>query len=251
MKVLKIAVALLLFSGLASAAPCTLGVTVQPDAMVFGQPVSISYSAPYLGFILAPSFAIDGSQITIDQPTVHADPLALGDIPCGQRVVQVGVLSPGFYNVTVNLSTSVPISGSFVIAAPTVSICGVSSSSLTGPDTGKAAVSVTLDQSSALLRFQNEGFADYVGSGASRAPLVGAPLARVDGYKINVTQSYLPGPVSAGVNPLFCQNEEVALGHLPVGSYEVVWTYLTPDGPVAVSSSFNLGTSPRGRSVRH
>lgn len=257
MKTLNLAVALLLFSGLAVAAPCSLGVSIQPDSPVFGQPISISYSAPYLGFIQEPSLAIDGNTIAIGQPTVHADPAGPGSVPCGQRTVQVGVLPPGYYSVTVNLSSSTPMSGSFIVAPGTVSVCGMGNASATGPGTGTLSVSVRTDNGSVLAHFQNQGFAEYVGGGPFRAPFVGTPIVHIADRQISVIQAYLlDSPVENGGMGMgmgqyarFCQVEDIDLGALAPGTYTLAWTYVTPSGPVSVTSSFTNG-STRNRSVR-
>lgn len=261
MKTLKVAIALLLFAGLASATPCSLGVSVQPEFPVSGQPVSIYYSAPYLGFIQTPSISIDGNQITIDQPTVHADPIALGDVPCGQRLVQAGTFQPGNYSVAIHLSTAAPMSGSFVVGPSTVTVCGIVGDdfrrpSKVGPDTGVSGVTVSTVRGSVILRFENRSFIEFEGN-----PIVGTPSIRVDGRRIVVTQTYTPfapSPLSE-IPPVpvylrFCQSEDIEAGPLGAGSYTLVWTYLTPfSGLVSVSSSFNVdsGAVPsRGRAVR-
>jgi hypothetical protein len=250
MKVLKIAAALFLFSGLAYASPCSLGFSVQPAAPVAGQTISIYYSGPYLGFVQTPSLSIGGNQVTIEQPTVHADPAFAGHVPCGERTIEVGVLPAGNYSLMIHLSSAPQIAGSFVVSQATVAMCGTSSGAATGPDTGRPAVSVNTDHNSLVLHFQNEGFAELTGAGAG-VPLVGVPQAHVSGHEINVTQTYLNGVAVVAGSALFCQQEDLDLGPLPAGSYKVIWTYLTEAGPVTVNTSFNNGANPRGRSVRH
>jgi hypothetical protein len=208
MKVLKIALALLLFSGLASAAPCTLGVTVQPESPVAGQPVALSYSAPYLGFIQAPSFAIAGNQITIDQPTVHADPASLGDIPCGQGLVQVGTLPAGFYSVTIALSTSAPIFGWFVVTSPEAATCSDAGAFATNPATPAAGRPVVLS----LMRMTASDFL--------------APSISVTGNQITVYDNVNP-EVPPAQYPLppqpRCLTTSAAIPSLPAGEYVVHW----------------------------
>ena len=116
-------------------------------------------------------------------------------------------------------------------------------------------VSVAFDRGSALLHFENQAFSEYVGGGPFQAPVVGPPVASVDGYQIHVTQTYVPfipgaiGDAGPGSYSRFCQGEDVDLGALRTGSYAVVWTYFTPKGPVSVTGSFYNG-SARGRAVR-
>ncbi|HXA18415.1 MAG TPA: hypothetical protein VN380_15580 [Thermoanaerobaculia bacterium] len=199
------AVAWLLCSGLASAAPCTLGVTVQPDSPVAGHPVAISYSAPYLGFIQAPSFSIDGNQITVDQPTVHADPASLGDIRCGQRTVQVGTLPPGYYSVTVRLSTSSPMSGSFIVTSPEAATCsevGAFATEPTTPVTGRPVV----------LSFKRLTAISFL-----------APSVSVIGNQITVYDHVNPQQPPAPYPQQLCLTTSAAIASLPAGDYVVHW----------------------------
>lgn len=240
-------------------APCSPGVTLQPGDPVADQPVSIDYFVPFRGFLQTPSVAIDGSQITIDQPSVIADPAFPGNIPCGQGHVQVGFLQVGAYHVVVRPSSSSPMSVSFVVRPATVTVCGfvsASSSQVTGPASGTHGASVTVSGDSVRLHFENHAFAEFVGGGWSLTPLLGAPLISIDGYKIEVVQRYVPahpGPIQdsgPGVYDLYCQSEDVDLGALGPGKYSLIWTYVTNEGPVSVATTFNNGTSARGRAVR-
>jgi hypothetical protein len=228
MKVLKVAVALLLFSGLASAAPCTLGVTVQPDSPVAGQPIALSYSAPYLGFIQAPSLAIDGNQITIDQPTVHADPASLGDIPCGQRLVQVGTLPPGYYSVTVRLSTSAPISGSFIVtsAAPSCSD-GMFTTDPLAPVAGKPVVL-------SLTRLLATNFAGQTGVSISGNEIT------VSDYVDNELPPITPLPAR-------CQTASATIASLPAGAYIVHWKVIDFGVPSDAGTYTFAVVAPQGR----
>jgi hypothetical protein len=205
MKVLQIAVALLLFSGLASAAPCTLGVTVQPDSPVAGQPIAILYSAPYLGFIQTPSVAIAGNQIIIDQPTVHADPASPGDIPCGQELVQVETLPPGYYTVTVRLSTSSPMSGSFVVTSPEAALCSDAGTFATDPATPAAGRPV-------VLSFTRMTAMTFL-----------APSVSVTGNQITVYDHVSPQQPPAQYPLPLCLTTSVAIASLPAGEYVVHW----------------------------
>lgn len=255
MKVMKLATALLFSTGLASAAPCTQAVSVLPESPVTGYPVSIDYTAPFLGFVQSPTIAIVGNQITIDQPTVHADPAFAGDVPCGERLVSAGYLVAGNYNVTVRLSSFPAMSGSFTVRPATVTVCGFNyaSSPPTGPQGGTITAAVKASGRTAFLHFENHGFADV---GSFQAPLLGAPVVSIEGSQIHVTQTYDPFtdlPVSDGLPPLyslFCQSEDVDLGSLGAGTYTLVWTYLTNRGPVSVTATVTNGLSPRGRAVR-
>jgi hypothetical protein len=97
------------------AAPCVLGMNVQPQSPAAGQPVSIVYAIPFRAFLQSPSVAMDGNQITIDQSAFIADPAFPGHIPCARGAVQVGSLQPGYYMVTVRTNSGAPLSGSFVV----------------------------------------------------------------------------------------------------------------------------------------
>lgn len=97
------------------AAPCVLGINIQPQSPAIGQPVSIVFSIPFRGFIQTPSVAMDGNQITIDQPAFIADPAFPGHVPCGRGAVQVGALQPGYYTVTVRTGSGEPLYASFGI----------------------------------------------------------------------------------------------------------------------------------------
>lgn len=229
MKVMKLATALLLFSGLASAAPCTLGVTVQPDSPVAGQPVALSYSAPYLGFIQAPSVAIDGNQITIDQPTVHADPASLGDIPCGQRLVQVGTLPPGYYSVTVRLSTSLPMSGSFVVTSPEAATCSDAGAFATEPVTPATGRPVVLS----LTRMTAISFL--------------APSVSVTGNQITVYDHVNPQQPPAPYPLQLCLTTSAAIASLPAGEYVVHWIVIDFNRMTDAGTYTFAVVAPQGR----
>jgi hypothetical protein len=231
MKVLKIAVALLLFSALASAAPCTLGVTVQPVSPVAGQPVALFYSAPYLGFIQAPSVAIDGNRITIDQPAVHADPVSPGDVPCGQRLVQLGTLSAGYYTVTVRLSTSSPMSGSFVVMSGSEGICSDAGAFATDPVVPSAGRPVVLS----LMRMT--------------AMIFFAPSVSVVGNQItvydNVNTLLPPAPLPYPQLPR-CLTTSAAIASLPAGEYVVHWIGVELNRMTDATYTFAV-VAPQGR----
>jgi hypothetical protein len=253
MKVLKIAAILLFVSGLASAAPCTQGVSVRPENPVSGDPVSIFYSAPFLGFVLTPTIAVVGNQITIDQPTVHADPAYPGQIPCGERLVLAGDLVAGNYNVTVRLGSFPAMTGSFTVR-PALAVCGYFPAlpMPAGPQLGTIAASVSASGRATLLHFENR-FIESVAFLPIQAPFLGAPAASIEGYQINITQPYASFGAPSGAGPtyygIFCQSEDLDLGALPAGKYTLVWTYLTAGGPIPVTATFTTG-SPRGRAVR-
>jgi hypothetical protein len=97
------------------AAPCVFGMSIQPRSPAANQPVSIAYSMPFRGFLQTPSVAIDGNQITIEQPAVIADPAFPGHVPCARGVVQIGVLQAGYYTVMFPPSSSAPMSDAFVV----------------------------------------------------------------------------------------------------------------------------------------
>lgn len=127
----------------------------------------------------------------------------------------------------------------------------------TGPDSGTASVSIATDHKAVQLHFKNQGFVEYVGASDFQAPVMGAPIVQVDGYRITVDQAYQP-PVpskslagqSADAYSQFCQSEDLDLGELAAGTYTVVWTYLSPAGLVPVTLTFSNGSDPRRRSVR-
>ncbi|MDP9362001.1 MAG: hypothetical protein M3P29_11175 [Acidobacteriota bacterium] len=96
-------------------APCVAGMSIQPQSPVVGQPVSIMYAATFRGFLQTPSVAIDGTQITIDQPAVIADPAFSGHVPCARGVVQLGSLQPGYYVVVVRTNSGAPMSDAFIV----------------------------------------------------------------------------------------------------------------------------------------
>jgi len=86
------------------AGPCVLGMSIEPQWPPTGQPLSIVYSE-----------AIDGNQITIDQPAFIADPAFPGHVPCARGAVQVGSLQPGYYVAVVRTMSGDPLSASFVV----------------------------------------------------------------------------------------------------------------------------------------
>ncbi|MEA2325511.1 MAG: hypothetical protein QOE68_470, partial [Thermoanaerobaculia bacterium] len=100
------------------AAPCVLGMNIQPQPPAVGQPVSIVYAIPFRAFLQTPSVAMDGNQITIDQPAFIADPAFPGHVPCARGDVQVGSLQPGNYTVTVRTNSGEPLSGAFIVGPP-------------------------------------------------------------------------------------------------------------------------------------
>jgi hypothetical protein len=97
------------------AAPCVLGMNIQPQSPVAGQPVSITYAAPFRGFLETPAIAIEGNQITIDQSAVIADPAFPGHVPCARGVVQIGGLQAGYYTVAVRSNSGSPLSDAFIV----------------------------------------------------------------------------------------------------------------------------------------
>lgn len=262
MKALNFAMAALLIvfliGGSAAAdTPCPVGVSVQPAMPVSGQPVSIQYGAIYRGFIGPPSIAIAGNQITIDQITAIADPYVGGGITCAQSGVSIGTLPPGAYQVTVQLGYIETMKTSFVVASPRVFACARASSVIgTGPDSGKTSVSIRTENKAVQLHFENQGFVEYVGASDFQAPVMGTPVVQADGYRITVNQSYQPPVPSTVAGPnadaysQFCQTEDLDLGELAPGTYTLVWTYLSPTGPVPVTLTFSNGSDPRRRSVR-
>jgi len=100
------------------ASPCVAGVSIQPQSPIVGQPVSILYSATFRGFLETPVVALDGSQITIDQQAVIADPAFSGHVPCARGIVQIDALQAGFYTVTVRSTTFGPFSDAFTVRQP-------------------------------------------------------------------------------------------------------------------------------------
>ena len=100
---------------LPEAAPCVFGMNVQPRSPAAGQPVSIGYAATFRGFLQTPSVAIDGTQITIDQPAVIADPAFPGHVPCARGIVQIGGLQPGYYPVAVRSNSNASLSDAFIV----------------------------------------------------------------------------------------------------------------------------------------
>jgi hypothetical protein len=260
MKALHVAISVLLIAASAvAAAPCSVGVTTQPAMPVSGQPVSIHYGAIYRGFLDAPSIAIAGNQINIEQLTAVADPYGEGGVPCGERTVSVGPLSPGAYQVTVRMGFLGSMSGSFVVLSPRVFACDRATAVTgTGPASGNTSVSIRLDQKNVQLHFENQRFVEYVGASDFQGPVMGAPVAQAEGYRIVVNQSYQP-PVpsvslkgqNADAYSQFCQTEDIDLGELAPGTYTLIWTYLSPTGPVPVTLTFSNGSDLRRRSARH
>src|SRR5205807_7229653 len=100
-------------------APCVRGIDIQPPSPITGQPIAITYSIPYRGFLQPPSVAIDAGQITIDQPAAIADPIGPGNVPCGRGVVAINSLQPGVYAVVVRSFASVELVGSFTVRSAT------------------------------------------------------------------------------------------------------------------------------------
>jgi hypothetical protein len=103
---------------LPEASPCVVGVSIQPQSPGVGQPVLILYAASFRGFLETPAVAIEGSQITIDQQAVIADPAFPGHVPCARGIVQIGGLQAGNYRVTVRSPTFGPLSDAFVVRQP-------------------------------------------------------------------------------------------------------------------------------------
>jgi hypothetical protein len=91
------------------AAPCVAGVSFQPGSPAAGQPVSILYASTFRGFLETPSVAFDGSQITINQSAVIADPAFPGHVPCARGIVQIGGLRSGYYPVAVRSNSGAPM----------------------------------------------------------------------------------------------------------------------------------------------
>lgn len=100
------------------ATPCVVGVSIQPQSPGVGQPVSLLYSASFRGFLETPAVALDGSQITIDQQAVIADPAFSGHVPCARGIVQIGALQAGYYTVTVRSTTFASLSDAFIVRQP-------------------------------------------------------------------------------------------------------------------------------------
>jgi len=206
---------------LADAPPCIGGLTVQPDPPVSDHPVSIAYSAAGLGFVQPPSVAVLGRQISIVQPAAYSDRfIGDGGVVCARGEVGVGSLEPGLYNVMVvfGFGFAPSLSGAFVVRPATVVGCGiVPYAPATGPASGTPSVFVKTNIGHVLVHFENQAFSEYVGGGSFQAPLVGTPVVSVDGYRIHVTQLYVPftpGPVGdagPGFYSRFCQGEDVDL----------------------------------------
>jgi hypothetical protein len=95
--------------------PCVPGISIQPQFPAAGQPISITYSATFRGFLQTPAVAIDGNQITIDQPSVIADPAFSGHVPCARGIVQVGSLQAGNYAVAVRSGSFATMSDMFIV----------------------------------------------------------------------------------------------------------------------------------------
>jgi hypothetical protein len=100
------------------AAPCVPGTSIEPQSPVAGQPVSIIYSATFRGFLQTPDVAINGNEITIDQPAVIADPAFPGHVPCARGIVQIGSLQAGNYAVAVRSGSFATMSDAFVVRPP-------------------------------------------------------------------------------------------------------------------------------------
>jgi hypothetical protein len=100
---------------LPEASPCVPGMSIQPGLPAAGQPVSILYAATFRGFLQTPDVAIEGNQITIDQPAVIADPAFPGHVPCARGIVQLASLLPGYYAVVVQSNSGAPVSSTFIV----------------------------------------------------------------------------------------------------------------------------------------
>ena len=251
MKSVSSAVALAFLAAAALRADCVRSVGAQPASPVAGQPVAIEYSAPFLGFIQEPTLVIDGNRVIVDQPAVHADPAYLGHIPCGQRTVQLGTLAVGSYSIEVRSNATATMYGSFVVRPSTLTLCGpLGGSAPTGPGSGAFQMSVIVVRGSASLGFENDGFTEHYGP----FPLLGEPSVSTQRNQVVVTQTYVPFvPGLDYLPPAFvklCQSETVDLGPLAAGTYSLVWVYVTPNGPVSLSSSFVIGSQPRSRAAR-
>jgi hypothetical protein len=103
---------------LPEATPCVVGVSIQPQSPAIGQPVSILYAASFRGFLETPAVTLNGSQITIDQQAVIADPAFSGHVPCARGIVQIGALQAGYYTVTVRSTTFATLSDAFIVRQP-------------------------------------------------------------------------------------------------------------------------------------
>jgi hypothetical protein len=229
MKVLTIATALLLFAGLASAAtPCTLGVTIQPAAPVAGQLISIYYSAPYLGFIQAPTVSMSGRQIMIDQPNVHADPASPGQIPCGERTIEVGALTAGYYDVNIHLSAAPSMSSSFIVTSAAASCSdGTFTIDPLAPVAGKPVVL-------SLTRFLATNFA-----GQTSVSISGNEVTVFD-YVDNELPPITPLPAR-------CQTASATIASLPAGTYIVHWQVIDFGVPTFAGTSAFAVVAPQGR----
>jgi hypothetical protein len=103
---------------LPEASPCVAGVSIQPQSQMVGQRFSILYTATFRGFLETPAVTLAGSQITIDQQAVIADPAFSGHVPCARGIVQIGALQAGNYTVTVRSTTFGPFSDAFIVRQP-------------------------------------------------------------------------------------------------------------------------------------
>jgi hypothetical protein len=252
------AILALLAAPAALADPCSAVVRAQPPSPIAGEPVAIYYSMPFRFFLDPPSFVIEANQISIDQTAFIADPAFPGHVPCAEKLLQVGSFEPGSYSVVVHLGSATPLVGSFLVRPSTIVVCAARSRTplTTGPDSGTVAASVKANGYSLLLHFENNRFSEKVGEALFYPPRLGPSEVDIEGGLIHVTQTYVPfdpGPVTEagpGFYAIFCQSEDIDLGVLGPGKYTVIWKYLTPAGPVAVTASFSIEAYLRGRAIR-
>ena len=120
---------------------------------------------------------------------------------------------------------------------------------------GPVALQTSMWASGTSLHYQTEDFLASVGIGVWSKPVLGVPTVSILGNQIAITQTYVPPmPASTGFTARqFCQSEDVNIGTLAPGKYNVSWTYMTPAGPttvtgaVVVTAGTTCTTSPTRR----
>ena len=118
-----------------------------------------------------------------------------------------------------------------------------------GTRTGPVPPQVEMFASGTNLHYQT-GRGSYiasVGVGSWSAPALGTPSVSIQGNEIDVTQTYAPPqPSLNGVSDSqFCQTEDVNIGTLAPGVYNVSWTYVAPVGRTTVNGTVTVtGSNP-------
>ena len=117
-----------------------------------------------------------------------------------------------------------------------VVVSRVATSGPTGPDSGTASMVFT----GTNLHFENIEFRE---AGAT-LPVIGTPVVSITGNGILVTQSYQPPVTASGTYEGLCQVEDVTVGALAPGIYNVTWSYVTPSGRTDIARLMRMDVTP-------